>query len=87
MGAKKSFRTAACLSAASGWTGGQPQRRQVVAGFARNWPGVPRSQDAEGLVIRSRRRSRQPIPLFISGSSAESVGSWVLPTSGIVAAA
>ena len=58
MGAKKRFHSAACLSAASGWTGGQPQRRQVVAGFAGNWPGVPRSQDAGGRSSKPWRVQR-----------------------------
>jgi len=55
MGSKKRFHSAACLPAASGCTGGQPQRRQVVAGFARNWPGVPRSHHAEGRSSKLRR--------------------------------
>ena len=58
IGAKKRFHSAACLPAASGWTGGPPQRRQVVAGFARNWAGVPRSQDAGG---RSSKLSALPV--------------------------
>ena len=42
----------------TGCTGGQPQRRQGVAGFARNWAGVPRSHHAGGRSSKPWRVQR-----------------------------
>ena len=55
---KKDSARAASLPSVSGCTGGQPQRRQGVAGFAGNWAGVPRSHHAGGRSSKPWRVQR-----------------------------
>ena len=58
MEAKKRFRPRRLLVCRIGLDGGQPQRRQGVAGFARNWAGVPRSHHAGGRSCKPWRVQR-----------------------------